>query len=206
MDLTGSRLVLEGSLAVPATEIEVAPRPVRSDVVAPRVLRFTAFPDVITSGESLGLCYEVANGTDVRIDPDVGEVDPARRHCVRASPAETTTYTLTAQTASGESVRQRVLVRVDPGNPSPRAPAADRASILIFSPRPGSIATGAPMSLCYALSGAVHARIEPAVGEVDPASSLKCVRVTPSRTTTYELTAYGRDDYRVTRQVVIVAR
>ncbi len=205
LDPAGSRPVLQSSLAVPATDIEIPPQPVRA-AVTPRVLRFTAFPDAITAGESLGLCYEVVNGAAVRIDPDIGEVDPRQRNCVRTAPSETTTYTLTARTAQGDSVRQTVLVRVGPVSSTPRAPATERASILIFSPRPGSISTGAPMSLCYAISGAVHARIEPGVGEINPASTMTCVRVAPPRTTTYELTAYGRDDYMVKRQVVIVAR
>jgi hypothetical protein len=205
LDVARSRPVLQSSLAVPATDIEIPPLPVRA-APAPRVLRFSAFPDVITAGESLGLCYEVANGAGVRIDPDIGEVDPLQRNCVRAAPSETTTYTLTARTAGGDSVRQTVLVRVGLNGSTPRGPATERASILIFSPRPGSIATGGSTALCYAISGAVHARIEPGVGQVDPASTLTCVRVTPARTTTYELTASGRDAYQVKRQLVIVAR
>jgi len=205
VDPAGNRPVLQSSLAVPVTDIEIPPQPVRA-AATPRVLRFTAFPDAIAAGESLGLCYEVVNGADVRIDPDIGDVDPRQRNCVRAAPSETTTYTLTARTGEGDSVRQTVLVRVGPVGSTPRASVTERANILIFSPRPGSISTGAPMSLCYAISGAVHARIEPGVGEINPASTLTCVRVAPPRTTTYELTAYGRDDHRVQRQVVIVAR
>ncbi len=36
--------------------------------VEPRVQRFSAFPDRIVPGESVGLCYEVANGSSVRIE------------------------------------------------------------------------------------------------------------------------------------------
>jgi hypothetical protein len=205
LNASGSRPVLQSSLAVPATDIEIPPQPVRAAPVA-SVLRFTAFPDVITAGESLGLCYEVANGAGVRIDPDIGEVDPLQRNCVRAAPSETTTYTLTARTAGGDSVRQTVLVRVGLNGSSPRGPTTERASILIFSPRPGSIAAGGSTALCYAISGAMHARIDPGVGDVKPASALTCLRVTPARTTTYELTASGSDGYQVKRQLVIVAR
>jgi len=115
-------------------------------------------------------------------------------------------YTLTARTAGGDSVRQTVLVRVGLNGSAPRGPATERASILIFSPRPGSIATGGSTALCYAISGAMHARIDPGVGDVKPASALTCLRVTPARTTTYELTASGSDGYQVKRQLVIVAR
>ena len=91
--------------------------------------------------------------------------------------------------------------------PPPRSPAAERASILIFTARPGSIASsGGSTRLCYAVSGAVQARVEPGVGEVAPTSTLTCVRVTPARTTTYQLDAYGRDGAAVSRQLVIVVR
>ncbi len=73
-----------------------APTPQSADSAdsegAPRVLRFTAFPDRVTPGESLGLCYDVANGARVRIDPDIGEVDARKQKCVTARPTETTTY------------------------------------------------------------------------------------------------------------------
>ena len=99
----------------------------------------------------------------------------------------------------------------DPGyavTPSvPQVPGPERASILIFTPRPGSIASsGGSTRLCYAVSGAVQARVEPGVGEVPPTSTLTCIRVSPARTTTYQLDAYGRDGHAVTQQLVIVVR
>ncbi|HJZ75400.1 MAG TPA: NB-ARC domain-containing protein [Vicinamibacterales bacterium] len=86
--------------------------------------------------------------------------------------------------------------------PSP----TERASILIFTPRPGSVAAGAPTRLCYAVNDAVQARVEPDIGDVPPTSTLNCLRATPARTTTYELTATGRDGHRVRRQLVIIVR
>ena len=91
-------------------------------------------------------------------------------------------------------------------DPEPQAPPADKASILIFTPRPGSIATGGPIRLCYAVSEALRVRLEPEIGEVAPARALTCVRVAPARTTTYQLTAFGRDGHQVTEQLVIVVR
>jgi hypothetical protein len=88
----------------------------------------------------------------------------------------------------------------------PPPPTAQRANILIFTARPGSIATSRPTNLCYAVSDAARARIEPGVGEVDPATTLTCRRVAPVRTTTYELSATGRDGVPVTQHVVIVVR
>jgi hypothetical protein len=90
--------------------------------------------------------------------------------------------------------------------PAPQAPGTDRASILIFSPRPGSIATGRATQLCYAVSDTLLARVEPGVGEVNPTRTMSCFPVAPVRTTTYKLTAYGRDGYPVRQQLVIVVR
>ena len=131
-------------------------------------------------------------------------------------PADTTTYVLTAYGAGGDNERQtaRVVVR---GAEAPMsgallassaAPAedSDRASIRIFSPRPGSIVTNAPTRLCYALRDAVDARVEPGIGKVAPASTLTCLRVSPVRTTTYQLIAHGSDGYPVRQQLVIVVR
>jgi hypothetical protein len=93
-----------------------------------------------------------------------------------------------------------------PAPPAPQASTAERASIRIFTPRPGSIALGGPTSLCYAVTGALRARVEPDVGEVPPTDTLTCIRVTPVRTTTYALAAYGRDGQPVSQQLVIVVR
>jgi hypothetical protein len=89
---------------------------------------------------------------------------------------------------------------------SPQNAGAERASIRIFTPRPGSIASGGPTRLCYAVSDALRARVEPGVGEVPPTSTLNCIRVAPARTTTYALDAYGRDGHAVRQQLVIVVR
>ena len=62
------------------------------------------------------------------------------------------------------------------------------------------------MRLCYAVSDAVRARVEPEIGDVPATSTLSCLRVTPARTTTYELTASGRDGQQVRQKLVIIVR
>ncbi len=90
-------------------------------------------------------------------------------------------------------------------HPAPDA-TPKRANILIFTARPGSIATSRATSLCYAVRDAATARIEPGVGDVETADSLTCRRVAPVQTTTYELVATGRDGIPVSQSVVIVVR
>ena len=88
----------------------------------------------------------------------------------------------------------------------PQAPHVDRASILIFTSRPGSMTTRGPTRLCYAVNEALEVRLEPEIGEVAPTRTLTCLRVAPARTTTYQLTAIGRDGHQVSQQLVIVVR
>jgi NB-ARC domain len=112
--------------------------------------------------------------------------------------------TATPQRASGEP--RVVQAAVDLPALALSGPPTDRANILIFTPRPGSITTGGPTKVCYAVSGAVYARVEPGIGDVNPTSRFTCLRVAPLRTTTYELTALGRGGDLIKQQLVIVVR
>ena len=118
-------------------------------------------------------------------------------------PAQVTAAATTA------SLPLRDMTEVVPSSapqPSQDPPAVHRANIRIFTARPGSITTSRATKLCYAISDAAQARIEPGVGDVEPADTLTCRRVAPARTTTYELSATGRDGIPVTEHVVIVVR
>ena len=109
-------------------------------------------------------------------------------------------------TVSSGSEAVALATEVALTDPERQAPPTDRASILIFTPRPGSIATGGPTRLCYAVSGALQVRLEPEIGEVAPTRALTCLRVAPTRSTTYQLKAYGRDGHQVSQQLVIIVR
>jgi hypothetical protein len=105
--------------------------------------------------------------------------------------------------ADGSSAVLETAADVAPLASGPPA-AAERSSILIFTARPGS--TTRSTQICYAVSGAYQARIEPTIGEVAPTPTLTCRRVAPARTTTYQLTAYGRDGQQARQQVVVFVR
>ena len=88
----------------------------------------------------------------------------------------------------------------------PAVEKVDASNILIFTARPGSTAAAGSTEICYAVQDAFQARIEPGIGDVDPTSTLTCRRVAPVRTTTYRLTAYGRDGNHQSQSVVVVVR
>ena len=85
-------------------------------------------------------------------------------------------------------------------------PVVESSNIRIFTARPGSIGATRSTEICYAVSNASQARIDPGIGDVDPTNTLNCRRVAPARTTTYRLTAYGRDGNRHSQSVVVVVR
>ena len=75
------------------------------------ILRFSAEPLRITSGDSATLLWEVRNATTVEIS-GIGEVDP-EGGSTTVSPTETTTYTLTASNPK-RTVSQTITITVDP--------------------------------------------------------------------------------------------
>jgi hypothetical protein len=69
-----------------------------------KILTFYANPSLI--------CYGVANAARVRIDPPIELITPSLSRCIKASPAKTTEYTLTAEDAAGHRVSQTITVKV----------------------------------------------------------------------------------------------
>ncbi|HEV2699098.1 MAG TPA: peptidoglycan-associated lipoprotein Pal [Terriglobales bacterium] len=77
----------------------------------------TASPDTINKGQSTTLTWQTTNATDTSIDQSVGTVQASGSQQV--SPAESTTYTLTAKGAGGS---QTATARVTVNAPAPPPP------------------------------------------------------------------------------------
>jgi hypothetical protein len=73
---------------------------------------FYASPGAVRRGESVQLCYGVANAKTVKLEPQPNPVWPSYSRCVDATPTKTTTYTLTVQDAAGNTKSQAVEVKV----------------------------------------------------------------------------------------------
>ena len=73
---------------------------------------FYATPGEIRGGQSVQLCYGVANAKSVKLEPQSNPVWPSYSRCVNDSPAKTTTYTLTIADAAGNSKSQTLTVQV----------------------------------------------------------------------------------------------
>ncbi len=79
--------------------------------VAPTA-NISADPENILIGETFTLSWTTANADSVIITPEIGSVDPYGS--IYVSPAETTTYTITAEGPGGEPAIQSVTVNVNP--------------------------------------------------------------------------------------------
>ena len=77
------------------------------------IQHFYASPGAIHKGDSVQLCYGVANAKTVTLEPHTESVWPSYARCVNASPAKTTTYTLTISDAAGNTQTQSLQVTVE---------------------------------------------------------------------------------------------
>lgn len=155
----------------------------------PVITSFTATPQTINQGESATLSWSVSGQVDsLTITPGVGNVTGLTS--VAVSPAQTTTYVLTASSSSGSDIAQAV-VTVNQGPPPP--------TVTSFVATPAAIYQGQSSTLSWTTDGQVDSlSISPGVGVVTGQTS---VTVSPAQTTIYTLTASnenGSDTEQVT--------
>lgn len=73
---------------------------------------FYATPGEIRRGQSVQLCYGVANAKTVTLEPQSNPVWPSYSRCVDVTPSKTTAYTLTITGAAGNTKSQTLVVTV----------------------------------------------------------------------------------------------
>ena len=73
---------------------------------------FFANPGIIHRGESVQICYGVANAKKVTLEPQSNAVWPSYHHCVDVKPTQDTTYTLTIEDAKGQTKSASLTVKV----------------------------------------------------------------------------------------------
>lgn len=138
---------------------------------------FNAGPEIIEPGETSVLSWEVSGADNVTLEPGLGAVNS--NGSLSVSPSETTTYKLIASGSGKEKVAM-CTVKVE----------EEDLLISSFDASPDSIKPGESAVLNWHVSGVSNVIIEPDVGTVEPAGTLK---VSPSTTTSYKLTASNGD-------------
>lgn len=73
---------------------------------------FYANPGAVHRGETVQLCYGVANAKTVKLEPQDNPVWPSYSRCVDVKPTKTTTYTLTIDDGAGNTKTQSLEVKV----------------------------------------------------------------------------------------------
>ena len=73
---------------------------------------FYGTPGAVHKGETVQLCYGVANAKTVTLLPQDNPVWPSYSRCVDVKMEKTTTFTLTATNAAGKSVNSTVEIKV----------------------------------------------------------------------------------------------
>ncbi len=137
-----------------------------------RILRFTANPSNVKSGQSSTLTWQVENADSVEITT-VGRVD-ARGGSVTVAPADTTVYRLTAKGANNQELNETVTITVE--KPLGR--------ILTFTSSPMNISLGQSSTLSWQTDGAETAELS----GTGPVATNGSQSVSPTVTTTYTLT------------------
>jgi RHS repeat-associated protein len=144
--------------------------------IPPPWVDMTVDPDAILAGESAVLSWTSSHVDACVIHPDVGSVEPTGSTTV--SPAETTTYTITA-TGPGGIASDSATIQVRDASAPPS---------VLFQAHPAAVARGESSTLSWTSIGGDHAHIDHDVGMVSPDGS---VIVQPEHTTTYTITVTG---------------
>jgi len=141
----------------------------------PIITTFFPNPISITAGSSSTLSWSVSNATTVTIDQGIGSVALTGTRTI--SPTATTTYTLTASNAAGNTTTATAQVIVS----APYLPV-----INYFKATPTTIWDSGSSTLSWSISGATQVTIDQGIGSV----ALTGTRVVSlTTTTTYTLTA-----------------
>jgi hypothetical protein len=145
----------------------------------PSILAFAADKTQIQAGSSATLKWDTKDATEVQID---GQSQPASGSKA-VSPGSDTTYSLVAVGAGGKSPAQKVTIKV-----AAAVVAIPKPAINNFDLGSESIQAGEKVKLIWSTQNADSVTIDPEVGTQKANGS---VNVSPSKTTTYTLTAKG---------------
>ena len=167
-----------------ATEVVVEPAPL------PAIESLTASPVTVAAGSTTTLSWAVTGADAVRLEPLGVAVAASSSRTV--TPRTTTTYQLIASNEAGATSRS-IMVVVEDAEPPP-LPVIDSLTV-----SPGTITAGSSATLSWSVRGADALRLDPPGIVVTGSSSFV---VTPTGTTTYQLTA-SNEAGAVSRSVMV---
>jgi len=151
----------------------------------------TANPSSISAGQSSTISYQTQNATSITVTPMVGGSIPISGSFT-VTPAQTTTYTITASGQSGQTASCAVTVNVGTTGTGPM--------ITSFTANPAvSPNSGAPVTLTCLAQNATNV----AITGVGALSSRGTVVVNPTTDTLYTCVATGANNLQDTRSLQV---
>ena len=158
-----------------------------------RITMFYVSKASLSHGENALLCYGVENAAAVNLSPPVEHISPAVSRCITITPANTTTYTLQAEDASGKAASQSVTVKV--AGPLPQF------TDLSISAK--EVKVGQLVTFCFKASNASAVTGGP--GHFLHGGSPKgdCLVDQPAKTTTYHLSIADSSGQAVSESITV---
>ncbi len=149
------------------------------------ISNFAASPELVEPGDSSVLSWKVSGADNITIEPGIGTV--SSNGSLSISPSETTTYKLIA---AGDGEEKVALCKVTVNEGSQKERLKEPLLISSFDASPDFINSGESAVLNWHVYGVSNVSIEPDIGIGKPAGT---ANVSPSKTTTYKLTASNGD-------------
>ncbi len=178
-------LILEADVGAPATASVVVT--VEANQNQPRVVSFSATPMTINAGQQATLAWTVENATEVVVTDASGATVFRGAQLVGSqsvSPAQTTTYTLTANGVGTPATAQATVTVMMIGDP---------ARIVRFDANPATVSAGGSATLTWVVENATGIEIRSGGQVIHMSAQLQgTLVVMPTlELNSYELTALG---------------
>jgi len=182
LGLIAAAVLLGACGSAPEPETVQKP-PAEAKPAPPKVTQFYASPGVVVKGEEVTMCYGVENTDQVRIEPHIRDIKPARNRCFSFAPEKTAIYKLVAAGPGGEASAE-LAIKVEPAQPDPSQRASLITAFLASSTR---VPKGSPVTICYSVNEVDSISLDPPLVKLDAFS--KCFHVRVEETTTFTITA-----------------
>ena len=175
-----------------------APEPAakKEPAAASKIQNFYAATPEVELGENALLCYSAMDTPWVRLDPPVEQLTPSLSRCFSVKPDKTTTYRLLVP---GDE--KTVAVTVVPA--TKKSTGLKPAGLIrLFVADLTTAKPGDRLTLCYGLLGATSAKLDPGNRTV-PVAEQRCETTQVSATTTFTLTATGKDGKAESKSITV---
>lgn len=158
--------------------------PEKEKIAPPEILSFSADPTTIELGAEVKLTWSVRGADSVELKNTQGETNDLgaeENGSIVVTPTDSTTYTLWAYNAGGNSTRRAEIRVIDTGRPR-----------IQLSADPSKITIGEGSTLRWSVTGATHLTLREGSTVLDDAAPVTgSLEVQPDHTTTYHADAEG---------------